>query len=254
MIKLIKTCKEWQEIKREIKGSIGFVPTMGALHAGHISLIEKAALESNNVVVSIFVNPTQFNDKKDFELYQRTVNEDCKKLENMGNIFVFAPSEKEIYPCNYEIRVTENNIANILEGKFRKGHFDGMLSIVLKLLNIVGANKAYFGEKDYQQLLLVKKMVKSFFIDTKIIACPTVREKSGLALSSRNSRLSNEDRKKAALIYKYLSNFNLNIQDIENKLTKAGFKIEYITEKWGRRLIAAQISNVRLIDNVKIIK
>ncbi len=179
---------------------IGFVPTMGALHQGHISLVKRAKSECNVVISSIFVNPTQFNDKKDLEKYPRTYNKDAEMLQNVTCDILFYPSEKEIYP-EPDTRVFDfGNLGNVMEGSQRPGHFNGVAQVVSRLFNIVQPHKAYFGEKDFQQLAIIKQLVKQLSITVQIIPCPTLREADGLAMSSRNVRLSPEERKAAPLI------------------------------------------------------
>ena len=250
MVNVVTTPEEWHDICSKLEGSLGFVPTMGNLHAGHLKLVEQALNDNDNVVVSIFVNHTQFNDDSDYEKYARTLKEDCAKLAEFGSVYVFAPDKDVIYPHNYEVQVLETSLSNEVEGEFREGHFTGMLTVVLKLLNIIGADKAYFGKKDFQQLMLVKKMVEALFIPTKIIACPIIREDSGLAMSSRNNRLTKEEKKIAPLLYKYLQNAKMTDDEVKKALEKKGFKPEYVATKWGRRLVAAWLGDVRLIDNV----
>lgn len=241
--------KKWRELSRTLKGTIGFVPTMGNLHEGHIDLVTRARSENDIVVVSIFVNPTQFNQQSDFEKYARTFEADCRLLDEAGADYVFFPDAKAMYPDNYEVQVSESVISKELEGEFRPGHFTGMMTVVLKLLNIIGADRAYFGEKDFQQLTLVKKMVDALFVPTEIIPCPTIRAQSGLALSSRNARLTEEQRKKATLISEVLQS-DLSDESAMKKLADSGFKPEYVATRWGRRLAAAWLGDVRLIDNV----
>jgi pantoate--beta-alanine ligase len=239
----------WRDARRGVTGSLGFVPTMGNLHAGHLDLVYRARKNNDFVAVSIFVNPAQFNDKADFEKYQRTFDADCALLKDAGADFVFHPDAKEIYADDYTLRVTETVIAEELEGAFRPGHFAGMLTVVLKLLNIIAPTRAYFGEKDYQQLLLVQKMCAALFLPLEIVPCPTLRDASGLALSSRNGRLTEGGRAHAALIYKTLMS-DMDDAAAKDVLDHAGFRTEYVTTKWGRRLCAAWLGDVRLIDNV----
>ena len=250
-MKIIKSVKEMKNIRKKINGSVGFVPTMGALHEGHLSLIKKARKENDFVVVSIFINPTQFNDKNDFKRYPRNIKKDSLLIKPMGVDYLFLPKYSDIYPDNYKYKVIENDFSKKLCGKFRPGHFDGVLTIVMKLLNIVKPTRAYFGEKDFQQYLLVKGMCKAFFLDTEIIPCPIVRDKNGLALSSRNLLLSKEGRKKASLIYQTIKQ-KIPDSEVKRILQENGFKVEYVETINGRRFIAAYLENVRLIDNVKI--
>lgn len=241
--------KGWRNIRRALKGSIGFVPTMGHLHEGHASLFERARRENDIVVASIFVNPTQFNQTSDYENYKRTLDEDCELLESVGVDYVLCPEKESMYPDGYEVQVAETKLSLELEGEFRPGHFTGMLTVVLKLLNLAQADRVYFGEKDFQQLMLVKKMADALFLPVEIVACGTVREKSGLAMSSRNSRLPAEAREKAVLLSQLLMS-DFSDADVKKKLEKEGFKVEYVTSKWGRRLAATWLGGVRLIDNV----
>lgn len=250
-MKVIADLKEWRKVRETLKGSIGFVPTMGHLHEGHASLCARARAENDIVVVSIFVNPTQFNQPSDFEQYQRTLEVDCKLLEKMGVDYVLSPSREEVYPDNYEVQVSETVLSRELEGEFRPGHFTGMLTVVLKLLNIVQAQRAYFGEKDFQQLMLVRKMAEALFLPVEIIPCETVRAGSGLALSSRNSRLNDEQRRKAALLSELLQS-DKDDEWVKKQLEQQGFKVEYVASRWGRRLAAAWLDKVRLIDNVPL--
>lgn len=191
--------------EREQGHSVGLVPTMGALHAGHASLVERSVKENDVTVVSIFLNPTQFNDKKDLERYPRTLEADCLLLEKCGTQVVFAPSVDEIYP-EPDTRVFSYPPTDaVMEGAFRPGHFNGVCQIVSKLFDYVEPDRAYFGEKDYQQICVIRRMVEDLKMDINIVACPVIREESGLARSSRNTLLSDEERQLAAHIYRVLS-------------------------------------------------
>jgi len=278
MINLTHTITETQTaIQKQIsKGkSIGFVPTMGALHEGHITLIRKAVQENDFVVVSIFVNPIQFNNPEDLSKYPRTLDEDMLKLEETGCNLVFAPSAEEMYP---EPDLTEfdfGQLDKVMEGKFRPGHFKGVAIVVKRLFEIVTPGKAYFGEKDFQQLAIIKKMVSMFKIPVEIIPCPIVREADGLAMSSRNARLTQAERMEAPIIYKALSgikeNYSWFIPDGIRQLVKGEiqespyFRVEYVDvvdaetllpfEDWqdvehAVVCVAAFIGSVRLIDNI----
>jgi pantoate--beta-alanine ligase len=251
MLNIVSEPKSWQSLRKTLKGPVGFVPTMGNLHAGHISLCEQAKRENDTVLVSLFVNPTQFNDRADYEAYARTQKADFDLLEAAGVDYVFIPDEPTMYPDQYEVQVGEETISEVLEGEFRPGHFQGMLTIVLKLLNIAQADRAYFGEKDFQQLMLVKKMVSALFLPVEIVAGQTVRAEDGLALSSRNARLTKEQRDIAPLLSVLLKS-DLTDAEIMEKLAAAGFRPEYVASKWGRRLAAAWLGSVRLIDNVPL--
>ncbi len=248
----VTNINEWRKISKLLAGkTIGFVPTMGNLHAGHLSLCHRSKAENAITVVSIFVNPTQFNQTADFDLYARTLEEDQKLLLTAGVDYLLFPDVSSMYPDNYTLQVVETQLSSDLEGEFRPGHFSGMLTIVLKLLNLVSPARVYFGEKDYQQLLLVKKMVDILFIPTEIIACETIRAEDGLALSSRNSRLSVREREKAAHFPRLLKSSQA-LSEIIEQLKQYGFKVDYIADKWQRRLGAVWIGNVRLIDNIPI--
>lgn len=247
---IVSTPTAWRSLRKTLAGrSVGFVPTMGNLHEGHIDLCRHARAENDIVVASIFVNPTQFNQASDFEKYARTLAADKEVLAAAGVDYLFHPDAQDMYADGYTIKVSEEDIARELEGAFRPGHFTGMLTVVMKLLNIIGADRAYFGEKDFQQLLLVKKMVSALFMPVEIIACPTIRAQNGLALSSRNARLTPEQLKKAPLLAELLQS-GMPDAAVMKKLEEAGFKPEYVETRWGRRLAAAWLGDVRLIDNV----
>lgn len=249
---IVTNLKEWQLLRQQFVGKfVGFVPTMGNLHAGHLSLCHRAKAENDMVVASIFINPTQFNQITDFELYPRTLDQDIALLSSHDIDYLFLPQEKEIYFDNYQIQISETELSSELEGKYRPGHFSGMLTVVLKLLNLVQAQRAYFGEKDYQQLLLVKKMVAALFIPTEIVACETMRTEDGLALSSRNSRLNAEQRERAPYFSQLLRS-DCSLEMIVEQLNAKGFNVDYIAEKWERRLGAVWLDDVRLIDNISL--
>jgi pantoate--beta-alanine ligase len=230
--------------------SVGFVPTMGALHAGHAALLDRARRENDLVVLSIFVNPTQFDDPGDLERYPRTWDRDIDLARAAGVDWVVAPTRREIYPDDYRYRVTEAPFSGVLEGAHRPGHFDGVLTVVLKLLLLVRPDRAYFGEKDLQQLLLVRDMAAAFFLSTEIVACPTVRATDGLALSSRNARLSPEGRAKAPEFARALRE-EPGCAAVRARLEKAGFGVDYIEDHQHWRLGAVRLDGIRLIDNVR---
>lgn len=233
--------------------TVGFVPTMGALHPGHRSLMERARRECDRVVVSIFVNPTQFNDPEDCAKYPQPLDQDLAICDALGVDAAFTPLRDSLYPDDYRYRVTEGEASRILEGAFRPGHFDGVLTVVLKLFNLVRADRAYFGEKDWQQLQLVQGMSRAFFLDTEVIPCSTVREPDGLAMSSRNVRLSPEGRAKAAAFPRILRT-TATPQGASEALTAEGFKVEYVEDHNGRRLAAIVHEGVRLIDNIPLVE
>lgn len=250
-IMMYHTLDAWREARTEMEGRrIGFVPTMGALHAGHRALLERARAENDRVVLSIFVNPTQFNDPADLAKYPQTLAQDMELAEGLATD-VIVPTAKEMYPDQYRFRMTETALSRELEGAHRPGHFDGVLTVVLKLLNVVRPQRAYFGEKDWQQLQLVQGMVEALLLPVEIVACPTVREDGGLAMSSRNARLSAAGRIHAA----HFSRIMREAADAAGaalELKFAGFEVDYVEDRPGVRLGAVRIEGVRLIDNVRL--
>lgn len=251
MIEVLRSPLEMKNFRKSLKGSVGFVPTMGALHAGHESLMKRAGQECENVVLSIFVNQTQFNDPKDLEKYPKTWEADLEMAKHNGVKAIFFPRYEDMYPDNYKYKVIENDFSKILDGVDRPGHFDGVLTVVMKLFQIVSPEKAYFGEKDFQQLTLIKGMVEAYFLDLKIVPVPTMREEDGLAMSSRNVRLTPEQRALAPWIYKALTQ-SKTAQEAASLLSAKGFNVDYVTDLQGRRFAAARLGEVRLIDNVQI--
>src|SRR6478735_2109147 len=252
-MKVWNNLADWRAARAtsEIAGrTIGFVPTMGALHTGHRALLARARADNDIVVMSIFVNPSQFNDPADLAAYPRTLDADLALARGLVD-HVIAPSAAEMYPDDYRYRVSEASFSQTLEGVHRPGHFDGMLTVVLRLLNIVQANRAYFGEKDWQQLRLVEGMVQAFFLPVEIVACPTERDPDGLALSSRNRRLSREARAKAAAFPRTLRAAPTAAAARE-QLEARGFAVDYVEDHEGRRLGAVRLEKVRLIDNVAL--
>lgn len=277
--------KEKQSLKKQIKAlkqqglSIGFVPTMGALHQGHISLIEKALSTCDKVVVSIFVNPTQFDNPEDLKKYPRTLEDDVKRIKDLSeDVIIFSPSADEIYGNNVTSEdFSFDGLENEMEGKYRTGHFNGVGTIVKKLFEMVEPDKAFFGEKDYQQLQIIKKLVEKHHLDIEIIGCPIDREISGLARSSRNERLSNSQRQSASVIYRILlqvkkdfgtkSASELTSWVIDRFKEEESLELEYFEianadtlktvrekkegEKY-RAFIAAYSGDIRLIDNIAL--
>ncbi|WP_457561001.1 pantoate--beta-alanine ligase [Caminibacter sp.] len=272
-MKILNSPKEASEFRKTLKGSVGFVPTMGALHEGHLNLIKKAKEENDNVIVSIFVNPTQFLPGEDFEKYPRRLEADFDICRRAGVTAVFTPTPENMYTED-EILIKAPKVKGyILEGFFRPGHFDGVLQVVNKLFNIIRPTRAYFGKKDAQQLYLIKQMVKNFFFDIEIVECETIREKDGLALSSRNVYLSPEERKRALSISKALkraaklSTKTNNIEEIKKEMQKildvdeiqyiafVDKEFNYIDKIKSENtivLIAAYVGSTRLIDNIWI--
>jgi pantoate--beta-alanine ligase len=247
------TVTDWHDRRRALQGrSIGFVPTMGALHCGHAALIERCRGENEVTVVSIFVNPSQFNDPKDLARYPRTLESDLTLLERLGADEVLVPDALELYQHGYRFRVEPDEGAPVMEAAHRPGFLQGVMTVVLKLLNIVRPDRAYFGEKDYQQLKVIEEMVQEFFVPTQIVPCATVREESGLAESSRNRLLSAEARRKAARLFQTLETA-ANPAAARAILEAQGFVVEYVEERWGRRFAAVLLDAVRLIDNVPIV-
>lgn len=261
---------------RESGKIIGLVPTMGALHEGHATLIKSCVDECDISVVSVFVNPTQFNNPDDLKLYPRTPEKDFNLLKELGVDFVFYPSVEEMYPEPDNRQFEFGNLDKVMEGQFRPGHFNGVAQVVSKLFSIVKPHKAYFGEKDYQQLAIVTEMVKQLKMEVEIIAVPTVREKSGLAMSSRNQRLTEEQKNNASEIYRILSSSCLMMSDFQpveltqyilDEINKVpGLRVEYFLIVDGDNLqtitswndsdsiigcIAVYCGEVRLIDNIR---
>ncbi len=253
MIEVFRDIAEARTRMREVTKegrSIGLTPTMGALHDGHLSLIERARSENDCVVVSIFVNSTQYDDPADLKAYPRTFEADLQKAESVGADVVVFPRSEVVYHDDYRFRVTESVVSRKFEGAYRAGHFDGVLTVVLKLFAIVRPDRAYFGEKDWQQYVLVRDMAAAFFLDTEIVPCPVVREPDGLAMSSRNIRLSEDERQLAPEFYRVLSSGKAPGATRE-ALERAGFGVDYV-ERWeGRVLGAVRLGKVRLIDNVR---
>jgi len=251
MTELVNSISKWRAIRRNLNSSIGLVATMGNLHAGHQSLLERSIRENNITVLTIFINPTQFNDKNDFVTYPKTFKQDFALAEKLGVDYVLMPEYADLYPDDYKYRVIETDFSRCMEGAHRARHFDGVLTIVMKLLLLVKADKTYFGEKDYQQLKLVENMVKAYFLDTEIVPCPTIRNEQGLALSSRNNLLTPEQFAIAHNFPKILA-LKTSIADIIEQLEKQGFIVNYVEEYDGRRFAAVRFGEVRLIDNMVI--
>ncbi|PID94498.1 MAG: pantoate--beta-alanine ligase [Bacteroidetes bacterium] len=268
-----------QVLARKNRGAvIGFVPTMGALHQGHLSLIEKACQTCDMVVASIFVNPIQFNNPSDLEHYPRTITADLEKLEAAGCDLVFTPDAQEMYPQAITEQYDFGKLEQVLEGEHRPGHFNGVAVVVKRLFDIITPHKAFFGEKDYQQLLIINALVKQTACPVEIVPCPIIREADGLAMSSRNLLLTPEERKIAPFLYQTLceaaekgkeESIETIVQWGEMQFqAHPSFRLEYFQiadsvalqplhtkegDKAARILVAAWLGNVRLIDNVQII-
>lgn len=278
-MEIVKTVAELQQkiaAARKNGGKVGFVPTMGALHNGHLELVKRCVSENDYCVVSIFVNPTQFNDKNDLLKYPRTVEQDARLLESAGCAFAFVPPVEEVYPEEDRRIFDFGTVDKVMEGKYRPGHFNGVAQVVSRLFDIVKPDCAYFGEKDFQQIAVIRCMVKQLDIPVRIIACPIVRENSGLALSSRNARLTEEQRKNAVKIsetlFKSLTFAEQNsVADTVAYVTETinkepGLRVEYYeivdgealtpVENWESApeivgCITVFCGEVRLIDNIK---
>ena len=274
---LVKEIKELRTLIKSWKRegfTVGFVPTMGALHEGHESLIKKAVAENDKVVVSVFVNPTQFGPNEDYDSYPRDINKDLALCLNAGAALVFNPEPSEMYFDNKSTSVSVSNLTSVLCGAKRPGHFDGVCLVVSKLLNIVTPDKAYFGEKDAQQVAVLRRMVRDLNIDVEIVACPIIREEDGLAKSSRNTYLSKDERKAALVLSKSLELAKDSLKNgernaiklkevIKAELSKEPLaKIDYVEivdsdslenveliEKSVLIPIAVYIGKTRLIDN-----
>ncbi len=254
MPEVVTTVAAWRSLRaahRTAGRSVGFVPTMGGLHAGHASLCHAARRENAVVLASVFVNPTQFDEARDFQTYPRTLDADLALLAAAGTDFVFAPSVAEMYPGGTAYTVNEADFSRELCGAHRPGHFSGMLTVVLKLLQIADAERAYFGEKDWQQLALVRGLAQAFFLPTAIVGCPTIREADGLALSSRNTRLTSAERTLAPQFHHALGSAP-TAAEAAARLTGAGFAVDYVEDRAGRRLGAVRLGTTRLIDNVPL--
>lgn len=273
-MQLIHTAAELR-LRLAQETSISFVPTMGNLHAGHLHLVELAKQHGKCVVVSIFVNPLQFGANEDLANYPRTLAEDCAKLQAAGADVVFAPSEREIYPVPQTMLVTPTPIANELCGISRPGHFGGVATVVLKLFNLVQPQVAVFGKKDFQQLFIIRELVRQFNLAVGIVAGETVREKDGLAMSSRNGYLTPEERAQAPLLHQTLQQVVQSLQTGERNyaaaeaqatalLAQSGWVVDYISIRSANTLKspaaeetdlvvlgAARLGNTRLIDNIE---
>lgn len=278
-MKVIHTIKDLQAELSVLKAQgkkVGLVPTMGALHAGHASLVKRSVNENEVTVVSVFVNPTQFNDKNDLVKYPRTLDADCKLLEACGATYAFAPSVEEMYPEPDTRQFSYAPLDTVMEGAFRPGHFNGVCQIVSKLFEAVKPHRAYFGEKDFQQLAIIREMVRQMQFDLEIVGCPIVREEDGLALSSRNARLSAEERENALKISQTLFKSRIfaathtvseTLKFVEDAIAAVpGLRLEYFeivdgntlqkVDNWNQTsyvvgCITVFCGDVRLIDNIK---
>jgi pantoate--beta-alanine ligase len=274
-MKVVDTIAEMKKLRAKVAEPVGFVPTMGYLHDGHLSLVKQAKEENSTVITSIFVNPTQFGPSEDFESYPRDFPRDLAMLDERGVEFVFMPSTKEMYPEGYNTWVDVDKVTERLEGASRPTHFRGVTTVVAKLFNILEPTRGYFGQKDAQQLIVIKKMVKDLNMNVEIVACPTVREPDGLAMSSRNKYLKLDERKAAAVLYQSLklaqqlwSQDEKDTEKIRQKMTELIqgqplAHIDYISIADNETLeelkeikppalvsLAVKIGKPRLIDNI----
>ncbi|MGQ0383927.1 MAG: pantoate--beta-alanine ligase [Gammaproteobacteria bacterium] len=255
-MRVVETVAELLEARR-VRGDAvtGFVPTMGALHDAHRALLERARRECAQSWASVFVNPAQFDDPGDLARYPRTREADLDLLREAGTDLVFLPRAEELYADGYRYRVTETGLSRRLEGASRPGHFDGVLTVVLKLLLLTRPARAYFGEKDWQQLRLVEGLARAFFLDVEVVPCALGREADGLAMSSRNRLLSPAERATAPALHRVLAESvreRHSAAEAASRLAQAGFGVDYVEDEDGRRLAAVRLGKVRLIDNVAI--
>lgn len=252
MLKVVDSIPSWRTHRASLEGRcLGLVPTLGALHAGHASLIERSVRENQLTVVSVFLNPTQFDEPSDLAAYPADLESDRVLAETMGADYLLCPGREEMYKDGYRYRVVESELSRTLCGAQRPGHFDAVLTIVLKLFQIVRPDRAYFGEKDFQQLELVRGMVRAFFLPVEIVACPTVREADGLAISSRNRNLADEQRRLAPA-FPSLLGARADPREVRRRLREAGFAVDYVEDVAGRRHGAVRLGDVRLIDNLPL--
>ncbi len=248
-MKVFDSVSQWLSFRCGLKGSIGLVPTMGALHTGHASLLERSVRENEATVLTIYLNPTQFDDLSDLKNYPKTLQQDLAMARSLGVDYVITPRYEEIYNDEFRYRVEETEYSRELCGAHRNGHFSGVLTVVMKLLNIVQPRRAYFGEKDYQQYQLIRDMCAAFFMHVDIVVCGTVRENDGLAMSSRNKLLDASGRKKAALLNRWIS-CPRSDREVRLALEDAGFEVDYLTTRGNRRFAAVTIECSRPGDSL----
>jgi pantoate--beta-alanine ligase len=269
--------RKWIAKHKEGNTTIGFVPTMGALHQGHISLIEESKRQSNYTIVSVFVNPRQFNDQEDLKKYPRPIEEDIRKIHQAKTDVLFIPDVNDMYPAvdEFGVQFDPGDLGNVMEGKFRPGHFSGVADVVYRLLKMITPDKLFLGQKDFQQVAIIRKLIADQHLPVEVVVCPTFREENGLAMSSRNLRLTDEGRKRAGLIYQTLQNAKKSFEEgkpirlIEeeamNLLAKENMQPEYFQIVDGHTLMpvqhqqdsdyvvacaAVKVDGIRLIDNL----
>ena len=251
-MKIFKDIKSFRDWRKSQTGTIGFAPTMGALHDGHLSLIEKSQKNCDFTVVSIFINPLQFNNIEDFNNYPDTIDNDIKLLESKKVDAVFIPSKEKMYPKNSSTIVEETKLSNNLEGQSRPGHFKGVTTIVAKLFNIVQPTHAFFGEKDAQQLRIIQRMVQDLNFDIEIIPCETIREESSLAMSSRNENLSSEIRQKANIIKRGLDLAKIALDSGENSATNLKKYIRSkITSEPNAEVLYVSVADIDSLEEIE---
>lgn len=278
-MKVCKTVAELNHALHSVKEEgkrIGFVPTMGALHCGHISLVERANQENDLTVVSIFVNPTQFNNPSDLERYPRTLEKDQALLSSTTTDIIFAPSVSEVYPADYQAsKVNLGWIGETMEGKFRPGHFEGVMEVVERFFRLVEPTRAYFGRKDFQQVAVIQHMTKTLNLPVEIVVCPTARDTNGLALSSRNLLLSDQEKNEALVLFRSMNTLKEQLADftptegkvfIEQQIKASPLRMEYVEivhpssleslqTEWtegATACVVAYAGKVRLIDNLQL--
>lgn len=275
-MRIVTTHDELRAARAELSGPVGVVPTMGYLHAGHATLIDRACAECESVIVTLFVNPTQFGPHEDFERYPRDFDRDREICHDHGADLLYAPSVEQVYQPGFVTRIEVGDLADRWEGASRPGHFTGVATVVTKLLNSTSADRAYFGEKDFQQLQVIRRLVLDLDIPTEIVGCPTIRELDGLAMSSRNAYLTADERPRAATIHQGLSDAQSALASgttsatdlcgvISSEIERGGLIVDYVAivdpmslrpiqkvDKEARALVAARLGRIRLIDNVRL--
>jgi pantoate--beta-alanine ligase len=253
-MKILESYKDLQSARSSINLKVGFVPTMGALHDGHLSLMHIARGKADVVFASIFVNPTQFGPNEDFSKYPRTIDADIEKLQELAD-YIYIPRVEDIYPKEHSEVIHAKEASKGLEGDFRPGHFDGVATVVNILFQQVQPHVAVFGEKDYQQLMVIREMgewrMENGEFPPQIIGAPTLREPDGLAMSSRNRYLSAQERALAPKLHETMSKLK-KPEMVSAELEKLGFKVDYVEERWGRLLAAVRLGGTRLIDNIPL--
>lgn len=253
-MQIFHNLNEWITTRRMLPSelTIGFVPTMGNLHIAHASLYQASRQENACTVASLFINPTQFDRKDDLTHYPRTLEADLALLTELGVDYCILPTEKDMYADGYRYQLQETEMSQVLEGEYRPGHFNGVLTVVMKLFQLVKPHTAYFGEKDYQQYRLIQGMSDAFFLGVTVKGCPTIREASGLPYSSRNNRLTPAQRLEAEKFARIFHQQHKSSEAIATELTQENILVQYIRDHQGRRFAAVMIGDIRLIDNYSL--